>query len=502
MKPLFIGNEWDFPTIEKMWTEIDKIGKEDYGLDYNEPQIELIGAEQMLDAYSSVAMPVMYDHWSFGKSFIKNTKAYEKGQMGLAYEVVINTNPTIAYLMEDNSMTMQTLVLAHAVCGHGSFFKNNYLFKQWTDADAILDYLQYAKHYIRKCEKEHGEREVDAILDACHAIKNYGVDKYKHPESLSVEVEQKRQEERDDYTRTVFSDLWRTVPQSLQSATTECWDALRTKYVDKDFPEENLLYFIEKNSVNLPTWAKGIVRIVRKTAQYFYPQMQTQLMNEGWATFTHYNIMNTLFDKGFISEGSMLEFLATHTAVTAQPDFDSPRFSGSINVYALGFAMFQDLRRICENPTDDDRKWFPDIAGTPWLTTLKGIVATYRDESFVLQFLSPKVIRDFKLFTLSDHEDESIYRVSHVHDDEDVIKIRKALAKTYNLSYTMPQIEITGVDWRTYRTLYLNHTVYDGRILDYMECKKTMAYVRFLWGFGAEITYVDSQGSMVSRVTL
>ena len=123
-------------------------------------------------------------------------------------------------------------------------------------------------------------------------------------------------------------------------------------------PEENLLYFIEKYSPKLAPWQKELVRIVRKIAQYFYPQTQTKVMNEGWATFWHYTILNRLHEKGLVNDGFMMEFLQSHTNVVSQRGFDE-RGYGGINPYALGFAMMSDIRRICEAPTPEDRRWFP-----------------------------------------------------------------------------------------------------------------------------------------------
>lgn len=102
--------------------------------------------------------------------------------MGLAYEIVINSDPCIAYLMEENTVTMQALVMAHACYGHNSFFKGNYLFQTWTDASSIIDYLLFAKNYIAECEQKFGVNEVEKLLDSCHALMNYGVDRYKRPE--------------------------------------------------------------------------------------------------------------------------------------------------------------------------------------------------------------------------------------------------------------------------------------------------------------------------------
>ena len=103
---------------------------------------------------------------------------------GLAYEIVINSNPCIAYLMEENTMTMQALVIAHAAYGHNSFFKGNYLFRTWTNADAIVDYLLFARSYIAQCEERYGVDEVELLLDSCHALMNVGVDRYKRPQAL------------------------------------------------------------------------------------------------------------------------------------------------------------------------------------------------------------------------------------------------------------------------------------------------------------------------------
>jgi stage V sporulation protein R len=181
-------SEWTFDLIEQAHEEIRRVARK-FGLDTYPNQLEIITAEQMMDAYTSVGMPVSYNHWSFGKHFLTTEKSYRRGQMGLAYEIVINSNPCIAYLMEENSLTMQALVIAHAAYGHNSFFKGNYLFRTWTDADAIVDYMVFAKNYIAECEQRHGIDAVEELLDSCHAIQNYGVDRYKRPAKLSVAQE-------------------------------------------------------------------------------------------------------------------------------------------------------------------------------------------------------------------------------------------------------------------------------------------------------------------------
>ncbi len=268
----------------------------------------------MLDAYASIGMPLGYHHWSFGKHFVESERSYQRGYMGLAYEIVINSNPCIAYLMEENTMTMQALVIAHACYGHNSFFKNNYLYRTWTDASSIIDYLVFAKQYLSQCEERHGVEEVEKVLDSCHALMNHGVDRYKRPHPVSPEEERRRQRERAEYIQRNLNDLWRTVPRAREMSERD------DEQFPKD-PQENLLYFIEKNAPLLEPWQREIVRIVRKIAQYFYPQRQTQVMNEGWATFWHYTLLNALYDEGKVTDGFMMEFLTSHTGVHLPAEF-------------------------------------------------------------------------------------------------------------------------------------------------------------------------------------
>ena len=209
---LFKGADWDFLTLQRIHDACEEIAESELGLDVYPNQIEVITAEQMLDAYCSVGMPLFYKHWSFGKHFAYQEASYRKGLMGLAYEIVINSSPCISYLMEENTATMQTLVIAHAAFGHNHFFKNNYLFKQWTDADGILDYLEFAKSYVAHCEERHGRLAVEQTLDAAHALMSHGIDRYPGKKNLDLRAEEKRAGRRRLHEESVFNDLWRTVP--------------------------------------------------------------------------------------------------------------------------------------------------------------------------------------------------------------------------------------------------------------------------------------------------
>ncbi|TAK90065.1 MAG: SpoVR family protein [Burkholderiaceae bacterium] len=488
-QPLPAPSEWSFELIETYHQEIARIA-EKYKLDTYPNQLEIISAEQMMDAYAAVGMPVNYHHWSFGKHFLSTERSYKRGQMGLAYEIVINSDPCIAYLMEENTMPMQALVIAHAAYGHNSFFKGNYLFRTWTDASSIIDYLVYAKAYIAECEERHGIDAVEELLDSCHALMTYGVDRYKRPRKLSLAEEQARRKDREAHMQSQVNELWRTLPYRPTEVAQK--EALRFP----EEPQENILYFIEKNAPLLEPWQREIVRIVRKIAQYFYPQRQTQVMNEGWATFWHYTILNTLYDEGLVNENFMMEILHSHTNVVYQPPVSAKWYRG-INPYALGFGMFQDLRRICEHPTDEDREWFPEIAGSDWLTTLHHAMRNFKDESFIAQYLSPKLMRDMRFFAILDNDENEKLEVAAIHDETGYRRIRETLAAQYNVSNREPNIQVYNVDVRGDRSLTLRHYVFNRRPLN-KNTDEVLKHVARLWKFDVRMECVDEDGDVAA----
>jgi stage V sporulation protein R len=490
-QPLPAPSDWSFELIEQYHAVIRETAQR-FGLDTYPNQLEIITAEQMMDAYASVGMPVNYRHWSYGKEFISTEKNYRRGHMGLAYEIVINSNPCISYLMEENTMGMQALVIAHAAYGHNSFFKGNYLFKMWTDASSIIDYLVYAKNYVTGCEERHGLDAVEQTLDSCHALMNHGVDRYRRPSKLSLTQELARSKDREAYAQQQVNDMWRTLPRKVEKAAA---GAEARRFPEE--PQENLLYFIEKNAPLLEPWQREIVRIVRKVAQYFYPQRQTQVMNEGWATFWHHKLLNTMYDDGHLTDGMMIEWLKSHTNVVYQPPVGHKHYSG-INPYALGFAMYTDIKRICESPTDEDRLWFPGMAGKDWLETIDHAMRNFKDESFIGQYLSPRLMRDFRLFSIVDDEKENELEVSAIHDEAGYRAVREALSHQYDLGSREPNIQVWSVNLRGDRSLTLRHTQHNNRPL-HEGAQEVLKHVSRLWGFGVHLESVDNTGTITKQ---
>lgn len=503
-KPLFTGSDWSVDDLHRMWDVINEIGTEELKLQYANPQFELVTYEQMIDAYTSVGMPTLYNHWSFGKDAVAIREAYSKGQQGLAYEMIINTDPAITYIMENNSAAMQALVMGHAVVGHGSFFKHNYLFKEWTRPKTIMQYMQYAKDYIKECELRHGEQRVSIILDAAHSLQNFGVDKYRKAVKTREKTEG-RISEWKKYLDELDESAYRQTSVVRSASKKEKLHVKRTiqnleKSGRMEFPEENILYFLEKHSPTLADWQREIIRIVRKIAQYFYPQRQTKTMNEGWASFCHHHIMTRLWELDYIDEGAYLEFLSSHCGVCAQPGHDHPYYSG-INPYALGYSMFTDLKRICTNPTDEDREYFPTLVDTEWLPTLTDIMENYRDESFVLQFLSPAVARKFKFLVASNDEESMYTTISDVHDADGLSSIRRALSNQYSNHYYIPHIEIYRADLQGSRTLYMRHRTNTNNKLSKTDIEMCMAYIELLWGYNIDLISTTYDGKELDDVS-
>jgi len=490
-KLLFQGNEWDIATISRIYEECEKIAVNEMGLSFYPSVFYVTTSEQMLDAYSRVGMPTGYNHWSFGKSFARDEYNYRKGNSGLAFEIVLNTNPCINYIMEGNSATIQALVIAHAAFGHSSFFKNNYLFKELGMADSIVDYLAFAKKFISDCEEKYGLSEVESVLDSAHALEQQGIDKTKK-KVFNLAEETARRLAKEDY-------LLSTVDVVMDSTLPLAPKLKEEKY--KKFPvdtEENILKFIEKHSPSLAPWKREIIRIVRTIATYFNGQSKTKVLNEGMATYTHMYILGRLYEKGLINEGSMLEVADVQASVVRQGNFN--QVGPNFNPYALGLAILRDIERICTKPDDEDHEWFPTIAGKGnHFGVIRDIVANYNDESGIRQFLGPKVIRDFKMFLIEDLDSES-YIVNQIHDKKGYKEIRSALADRYDRSRNDPDIQVYSANLDDDRVLELHYMSKDGSELHEKDTIAVLYHVRNLWGFNVEIsTYMD--GEKVSTVS-
>ncbi len=480
----FTGESWTVEQLENFWVKIDNIGKS-WGLTYPKQQIELVSADQMIETIATLGAPCSYDHWSIGKEAIQMEAAYKKGQTGLALELVINSEPSIMYIMENNTLIQQGLVMAHAGIGHGSVYKNNFLFKEWTAPESILEYMNFAKKYVAECETKYGHRDVETLLDLCHALQTYSVSHHKRKRSKQKQIKSK-----------ILKAAQENIPELLETVPNIHYRKILEDQISKlessgpDFPEENILYFLEKHSKHLVPWEREIVRITRKMAEYFYPQTKTKILHEGWATFIEYMVFNELYEQKHIDEGGYLEFLRDHSNIIYQPAYDSPYYSGSINPYSIGYNIFFDLYRMTHSPTKKDLTQYPEICNTRWQDSLMEVVKNYTDPDFISRYLTDNVINNMKLFSFqTDMENEEItINGTAAHHDT----IREILSDELIMYNRVPRLEVIGVDGEG----GLEVMVYcsQGKDLDSDSVRSIGYYLHLLWGKDVKLNYNDYEG--------
>lgn len=477
------GGDWNEEVLHNCWEACVVFARDYLKQTYYPPQIEVVSAAQMLDAYTSSGLPVYYKHWSFGKELVRSETDYSKGRMGLAYEIVINSNPCIAYLMEENAALTQLLVIAHASIGHSAVFKNNYMFKNYTDAAGIVGYLSFAKRYIEMCEERYGQDEVESVLDACHALSLYGTDNAKRPKKLNADQEEQKAIERFAQQLQDYDAVWEKVGKGIAQKKTGS-DVVAEGTLDE--PVENILYFIEKNA-KIPNWKKELIRITRMIAQYFDPQRKTKVLNEGYATFTHYLFMHWAYEQGMLDEGSMLEFYSLHNNVIYQ------RARSPFNPYKLGFEIFMSLKKACEEGCEDpdDEPYHGQFKGKDWRDVTNDAMVNYSDETFILQFLAPSVAKRMGMFAYRDHGiEDDVYVVTEVARPESFRELRAKLAQQYHISRYKPDIRV--VSHTKNGTMTLKHFVVNNRPLNEEQATDVVVHASYLWGGSTELVmYID-----------
>ncbi len=494
----------DNPYIPETWLEltdavIEIIAKEKYELDVYPNLIEIIRADQMLDAYTTTGLPNSYRHWSFGKRRAIEEKKYDSSKH-LAYEIVINSNPCLAYCMDSNTPLLQMIVIAHASYGHNTVFKNNYLFQGYTDADTILIDNRRMRDYVYECEQKHGWKEVSEFLDFCHAMQFLDIPDTIAKRKLRPSEVKKREEER----RMQFHI---NAPLESVFASKSNPEKPETKSIYSG--HKNILSFMADHAPHMPEWKRNIMRMRSGVSQYFKPQMMTKILNEGMATFTHDKILTTMRDIGLIDFGMYNEYKQINQGVLYQPPAvrktkgpdgqDVEVLVGAdMNPYTLGFKILTEIERICKDPTEEDKKWFPLFAGDPdWLGMVKHAVFSSSDETFIEQYLSPKAMRDMKMFAVEDQEKNGFIEITAIHAGDGFREMRNKLARDNRLFEKLPDISLHDYQDKTDRCLILRHKMINGRPLDEKDTVAVLEHMHRHWEHPIVIESVDEQDKVV-----
>jgi len=421
-------NDWTIGELEDWDNKICKIG-ESYGLDWFDIDYEIIDYHEMIGAMSYTGMPTHYRHWSFGKSFELTHAKYTMGQTGLPYEMIINSNPSIAYLMKENPLSTHLLTMAHCV-GHSDFFKNNRMFKH-TDPDNVINRFKLGAKRIQEYlgDPSIGVEKVENIIDACHAIK------YQIPRTPGI-IRRSNDELRAIYAEKMLDD------------EDGIYDDINLDKVplERDY---NLLAFIRENSRNLTDWQRDVMLIVEENSQYFLPQAYTKIMNEGWAVLIHEKIMKELD----LPHKHHLAFIKLHNQVV-RPHL------GSVNPYHLGYTIFKKIE---------------EAEGLDACLLAREV---HNDVSFLRKYLDEETCRELNLFAFSFKKRNNQHTIDDVSNEDGWTNVRDALISTVGLN-SVPVVYVEELMKDS--TLRIIHE-HDGRDIDLRDAQRVYDHIKQLWG--------------------
>jgi len=415
--------DWTVKELKRWDDEICKIAKEKYDLDWYPIEYEILDYHEMISAMAYTGLPTHYRHWSFGKAFERTATRYKLGMEGLPYEMIINSNPSISYLMLENPMSIHLLTMAHCV-GHSDFFKNNRTFKE-TDADNIISRFKSAAKRVRNYIENPriGIDKVESILDACHAIQ-FQVQRTPNIATVGIcTTDEKVKKE-----KKIILDLFQ----------------------HEDMKDYNLIGFIRDNARNLEDWQKDLMTMVETRSKYFIPQAKTKIMNEGWAVTIHEKIMHDLK----LPDKYHIAFLKSHNQVV-RPTL------GSINPYLLGRTLFKNI---------EEKYGFKEC---------KLAREIHDDENFIRNHLDMQTCRDLNLFDYSFQKAGSKFIVDDISDEEGWKRVKSTLISNIGLN-SAPVVYVEGFSKKR-NTLYIKHE-HDGRDLELAYANKVFDQIKFLWG--------------------
>mgnify|MGYP000956188494 CR=1 FL=1 len=420
-----------------------------FGLDYYPMRYEICPAD-IIYTFGAYGMPTRFSHWSFGKQFHKMKLHYDFG-LSKIYELVINSDPCYAFLLDSNSLIQNKLIVAH-VLAHCDFFKNNVRFRN-TKRDMVESMAATADR-IRQYEHIHGKREVEVFLDAVLAIEEH-IDPSLMRPKLAWNIEDSEFEEDEVKAVTKYDPLW-----DLDERNKPKEKKVRKKKFPPQ-PEKDILLFIEQYSRELEEWQRDILTMMREEMLYFWPQLETKVMNEGWASYWHQRILREMD----LTSGEALEFAKLNAGVV-QPS------RTSINPYYLGLKIFEDIEERYNQPTEEMKKrGVVPRSGREKIFEVREIES---DISFLRNYLTKDLVmrEDMYLFQKQGKD----YKIV----DKNWKQIRDQLVNM-RVNGGFPYITVNDGDYMKNGELYLKHW-YEGIELDLRYLEKVLPYVYQLWG--------------------
>jgi len=445
----------------------------EFGLDFYDMRFEIIPSD-IIYTFGAYGMPTRYSHWSFGKAFHRMKTQYDYN-LSKIYELVINSNPCYAFLLDGNLLIQNKLVAAH-VYAHCDFFKNNQWFRH-TSRDMVESMSRNADR-IREYEYRFGRERVESLLDSALAIQEHIDPRYNIGRKQVQQKEQyscRKCGQGNNKKVTPYDDLWnigvRKEPEK---------DAANKK--KRKFPvepEKDLLRFIAVYGRELEEWERDILFIVREEMLYFWPQVETKIMNEGWATLWHSRIMREIN----LSEEETIEFAKMHAGVVQKS-------RSGLNPYYIGLKIWEDIEKRWDEPSEEEKKKYGRLAGQGREKIFE-VRETENDISFIRNYLTKELVEELDLFLF-----QKVYTKWQVVETE-WEKVREGFV-TMLTNGGFPYIMVEDGNYKGDGELYLRHS-HDSRDLDLYYLEKTLPYVYRLWGRTVHMeTVVDNKKLLYS----
>ncbi|WP_085506831.1 SpoVR family protein [Thalassobacillus devorans] len=439
--------------LHRAISEITEIA-EGFGLDFYPMRYEICPAD-IIYTFGAYGMPTRFSHWSFGKQYHKMKLQYDLG-LSKIYELVINSNPCYAFLLNSNSLIQNKLIVAH-VLAHCDFFKNNVRFQN-TNRD-MVESMSATAERISAYEKKYGKKEVEDFLNAILAIQEHIDPSLVRPklEWTWQDVEEVEEDDEPASKPTPYDDLWKLSESSDKSIKPE----RRTKRKLPPRPEKDILLFIEQYSRELEPWQRDVLTMMRQEMLYFWPQLETKIMNEGWASYWHARILREMD----LTSSEAVEFAKLNAGVV-QPS------RTQINPYYLGLKIFEDIEERYDNPTEEMKKRGVEPgSGREKMFEVREIES---DISFIRNYLTKDLCRNEDLYLFQKQGKD--YKIS----DKDYEAVRDQLV-TMRVNGGFPYITVNDGDFLKNGELYLKHHYEDVELdLEYLE--RTLPYIYQLWG--------------------
>ena len=468
--------------LREMQLRIEELAR-GHGLDFCEIVYEMCDYAEinMIAAYGG--FPTRYPHWRWGMDYLQMDKSYEYGLQKI-YEMVINTDPSFAYLLDNNTFMDQKLVMAH-VCGHVDFFTNNAWFAP-TDRK-MLDQMANHAARVRRWQDEVGVSEVERFIDAVASIDNL-ID----PHLPHIKRTASRTDPPDAAPAAVhklpasgYMDKYINPPEVLAAERKAAAEAATAAVGFPAQPTRDVMGFLRDHG-RMPAWQNDILSMLRDEAYYFAPQGQTKIMNEGWASYWH----TTMMTQDLLTDAEVVDYADHHAGtVSMQP--------GRLNPYKIGIELFRHI----------ERRWDRGQFGKAWLDcedvakkrdwdTQAGlgrekifeVRRSHNDVTFIDTFLTEDFVRDVGLFTTKFDK-----RAGHW-----VIDKREFQAVKQQLLFMLsnrgdPRIAVTDGNHANRGELELTHQ-HEGMDLQLDWAEPTLGNIARIWGRPAHlVSEVDGE---------